>query len=90
MGWWRGGAGYRCGCCGTTIRSGCCGRRGGAKAAADRWMGLITAFTGGDPGITKNLQRVWENEDEIVGIDTGEMRELGEYIAAANAASTGE
>lgn len=54
-----------------------------AKAAADHWMALVNAFTGGDPGIAKNLQRVWENEDEIAGINTGEMRELGEYIAQA-------
>jgi len=54
-----------------------------AKAAAEHWMGLINAFTGGDPGITRNLQRVWENEDEIAGINTGEMRELGDYIARA-------
>jgi hypothetical protein len=54
-----------------------------AKAAADHWMALVNAFTGGDPGITQNLQRVWENEDEIVGINTREMRELGEYIGKA-------
>jgi DNA-binding transcriptional MerR regulator len=54
-----------------------------ARAAADRWMGLVEAFTGGDPGIAQNLQQVWENEDEIVGINTREMREMGEYIGKA-------
>ncbi len=58
-----------------------------AKAAADHWMGLVNAFTGGDPGIAQNLQRVWENEDEIVGVDTSEMRKLGEYIGQARSSS---
>lgn len=56
-----------------------------ARAAADRWMALVEAFTGGNPGIARNLQRVWENEDEIAGFNTAEMRQMGEYIAAARA-----
>jgi DNA-binding transcriptional MerR regulator len=58
-----------------------------ARAAADRWMGLVEAFTGGDPGIAQNLQRVWDNEEEIAGVNTREMREMGEYIAKARSSS---
>jgi DNA-binding transcriptional MerR regulator len=46
-----------------------------AAGLAERWMGLVAEFTGGDPGIAKGVQRVWESEDaprRETGID-GEM-----------------
>jgi DNA-binding transcriptional MerR regulator len=58
-----------------------------ARAAADRWMALVEAFTGGNPGIAQNLQRVWDTENEIAGFNPAEMRQLGEYIGKARDAS---
>lgn len=58
-----------------------------AQAAADRWMALVESFTGGNPGIARNLQQVWESEEEIAGFNAAEMRRLGAYIAAARNAS---
>lgn len=58
-----------------------------ARSAADRWMALVEAFTGGNPGIAQNLQRVWDSEDEIAGFNAAEMRKLGEYIGKAREAS---
>ena len=55
-----------------------------AKAAAVRWSGLVQSFTGGDPGISKSLNNLWENETNVAGFDTAEMRKLGDYIAEAS------
>jgi MerR family transcriptional regulator, thiopeptide resistance regulator len=53
---------------------------------ARRWMELVEAFTGGDPGIARSLGQMWQQEENIHGIDTAEMRELGAYISRAQAA----
>jgi hypothetical protein len=50
-------------------------------------MALVEAFTGGNPGIAQNLQRVWDTENEIAGFNPAEMRQLGEYIGKARDAS---
>jgi DNA-binding transcriptional MerR regulator len=42
-----------------------------AQALADRWMGLVSEFTHGDPGITAGLQKFW-----------GKLGELPEEAAA--------
>lgn len=55
------------------------------RALAARWRALVEAFTGGNPEITRSLQRMWQQETTIRGFDTSEMRKLGEYIAQANA-----
>lgn len=57
------------------------------QALARRWMGLVGEFTGGDPGIARSLSTMWQQEENIHGIDTGEVREMGEYINRALAAS---
>ena len=54
---------------------------------ARRWMDLVNAFTGGNPEIEKSLRKMWQQEETIHGINTREMREMGEYIAKAIAAS---
>lgn len=58
------------------------------QAAAARWTSLVEAFTGGNPGIAANLQRIWENETEIQGINAHEVRELGAYIEQARKAAS--
>jgi MerR family transcriptional regulator, thiopeptide resistance regulator len=57
------------------------------RALAARWQALVQAFTGGNPEITRSLQRMWETEENIHGYDTAEMRKLGEYVARATAPS---
>ena len=53
---------------------------------AQRWMGLIQEFTGGNPGIKKSLRTMYQQETTVAGLDTGSMREMGEYISRAMAA----
>ena len=50
---------------------------------AERWMGLVREFTGGDPGIQKSLENLYEGESSVRGMDTGPMREMGAYIGRA-------
>jgi DNA-binding transcriptional MerR regulator len=57
------------------------------QAMARRWMELVNAFTGGDPGIARAVGRMWQEEEQIHGIDTANMRRLGEYIGRAQGAS---
>ncbi len=57
------------------------------RSLAARWQALVQAFTGGNPEITRSLQRMWETEEDIHGYDTSEMRQLGEYISRATAES---
>jgi MerR family transcriptional regulator, thiopeptide resistance regulator len=54
---------------------------------ARRWIELIQEFTGGDPGIERSLGNMWRQEESIHGMETGPMRELGEYVSRALAAS---
>jgi DNA-binding transcriptional MerR regulator len=54
---------------------------------ARRWMELVREFTGGDPGIERSLGNVWQQEENIHGIDTGEMREMMAYVSRAMAKS---
>lgn len=56
------------------------------QALADRWMALVREFTGGDPGIERSLQKLYESEDQVAGMDVGPMRALQKYIAQAIAA----
>ena len=60
------------------------------QALARRWMGLVREFTGGDPGIERSLNNMWHQEENIHGIDTGEVREMGAYINRALAAPSDE
>lgn len=54
---------------------------------AGRWRTLIQEFTGRNPGIEQALGRMWHEETTIQGLDTGEMRELMDYIGKAWKAS---
>ncbi len=57
---------------------------------ARRWMELVQEFTGGNPEIGKALQRMWSEEKNVHGMDAGPIRELGEYVSRALAASGGD
>ncbi len=54
------------------------------QALARRWMELVNEFTGGDPAIACSVGEMWEQEENIHGIDTREMREMMEYISMAS------
>jgi DNA-binding transcriptional MerR regulator len=51
-----------------------------ARSAADRWAGLVQAFTGGNPGIAASLRQVVANEPGATGYDPEELGKLGAYI----------
>ena len=57
---------------------------------ARRWMELVREFTGGDPGITKSLGNLWQQETTVHGMDTANMRALMGYVQKAWAAGKGE
>jgi MerR family transcriptional regulator, thiopeptide resistance regulator len=56
------------------------------QALAARWMELVQAFTGGNPGIAAAARNVWQQESTVHGIDTGNMRALMAYVQRALAA----
>jgi DNA-binding transcriptional MerR regulator len=56
------------------------------QALAVRWMGLVGEFTGGDSGVERSLGNMWQQEENIHGVDTAEARKLGEYVSRALAA----
>jgi DNA-binding transcriptional MerR regulator len=56
------------------------------QALARRWKELVEEFTGGNPGITQSLGRVWKEETTVHGMDTGNMRGLMGYVQKAWAA----
>jgi hypothetical protein len=53
------------------------------QVLARRWKGLVEEFTGGNPGIAASLNRMYESESNVAGIDTGPIREMGAYIQRA-------
>jgi DNA-binding transcriptional MerR regulator len=54
---------------------------------AKRWTSLVQAFTAGNPGIEKAAGRMWQQEENIHGLDTGSMREMMAYMSKAIGAS---
>jgi DNA-binding transcriptional MerR regulator len=58
-----------------------------AQELARRWWGLVSEFTGGDPGIFRSLRNMYQNEDRIHGMDVAAMRPKMEYILKAAAAA---
>ncbi|SCE80569.1 TipAS antibiotic-recognition domain-containing protein [Micromonospora mirobrigensis] len=57
------------------------------RALARRWMELLAAFHGGDPGLRDSLYRMQaENSVEISQRYAGPSPELIAYVKAANAA----
>ena len=57
---------------------------------ARRWMGLVREFTGGNPEIEKAVKSMWQQEENIHGMDTASVRPLREYINRALAAKPAE
>jgi len=43
----------------------------------------VEEFTGGDPGIAQSVGRMWKEETNVHGIDTGNMRTLMGYVQKA-------
>ena len=58
-----------------------------AAELAKRWLALVTAFTGGDPGIFNSLKNMYQKEDNVMGMNVPEKRLLMEYIQKAAAAA---
>jgi DNA-binding transcriptional MerR regulator len=50
---------------------------------ARRWRELVQEFTGGNPGITKSLGRLWQEETTVHGVDTAPMQKLMGYVRKA-------
>jgi DNA-binding transcriptional MerR regulator len=57
------------------------------QALARRWRELLEMFTGGNPEIQQSLNTMYQQETTVAGMDTSDMREMGEYIGRANEAA---
>lgn len=56
-----------------------------ARELARRWNSLVEEFTGGDPGIRKSLNKMYESEPDLAKAQGMEdMPELCRFIAAAS------
>jgi DNA-binding transcriptional MerR regulator len=58
-----------------------------AQELAKRWLALVTMCTGGDPAIFNSLRNMYENEANVMGTDTDELRPKMEFIMKAAAAA---
>ena len=58
-----------------------------ALALAKRWYDLVSAFTGGDPGIFQSLKSMYSNEDTVAGMDVKAMKPMMDYIEKARLAA---
>jgi DNA-binding transcriptional MerR regulator len=58
------------------------------QALARRSMELVDEFTGGDPGIERSVSCMWQQEENIHGIDTREMQVMMAYLSRARVASS--
>ncbi len=54
---------------------------------AKRWMELVEEMTGGDQGILRSMNTMFQQEESVGGMDAARMRELMDYIGKANSAS---
>ena len=62
------------------------------QAMARRWMALVDAFTGGDPGIERSLGRLWNEQGDAIAAQHDsryDPRGVMEYIGRAMAAARG-
>ena len=50
---------------------------------ARRWKGLIEEFTGGNAGIRQSLGNLYQNEENVHGMNVASMRPLMEYVGRA-------
>ena len=54
------------------------------QALARRWRELVAASSpAATPASTKSLGRMYQEEPTVHGMDTGNMRAMGEYIGRA-------
>ena len=53
------------------------------RELARRWSGLVNEFTGGNPEIAKSLRSMYEQEDEVHGMNVAHMRPMMEYVGKA-------
>ncbi len=53
------------------------------QALARRWKELVQEFTGGDPGISQSLGRLWQEETTVHGMGSGNMQSLMGYVRQA-------
>ncbi len=51
-----------------------------AKPLAERWLALVSGFTGGDPGIFNSLKKMYQNEDNVRGMDVKAMKPMNDYL----------
>jgi hypothetical protein len=58
-----------------------------AQELAHRWFDLVNAFTGGDPGIFQSLKKMYQNEDNIRGMEVASMRPAMAWIEKAATAA---
>jgi DNA-binding transcriptional MerR regulator len=58
-----------------------------AQTLARRWYDLVSAFTGGDPGIFQSLKKMYSNEDTVAGMDLKAMRPMMDYVEKARVAA---
>lgn len=58
-----------------------------AQALAKRWLDLVSAFTGGDPGIFQSLRKLYENEPKVAGMDVAGMKPMQDYVEKARIAA---
>jgi DNA-binding transcriptional MerR regulator len=54
---------------------------------AQRWMELVNEFTGGDPGVLASLTRMYQNEENVGGVNSAERGEMFTYVQRAREAS---
>lgn len=58
-----------------------------AQEFARRWLTLVMGFTGGDPGIFNSLRKMYQNEDNVAGMDVNAMKPVNDYIEKARVAA---
>lgn len=54
-----------------------------AHDLARRWLDLVSAFTGGDPGTFQSLQNMYQKEEHVAGMNVHAMRPTMDYIRQA-------
>jgi DNA-binding transcriptional MerR regulator len=50
---------------------------------AGRWKGLVEEFTGGNEGIRQSLGNLYQNEDDVRGMNMASMRPMMDYVGRA-------
>ncbi len=54
---------------------------------ARRWVALVNEFTGGDPGVFQSLGTMYQNEENVRGMNVPDVRPMMEYVQKAMAAA---